>query len=70
MPQVGRVRAVVFACIGVFLQSERWRCQYCAYVALAVMRLRQKGHQVCETRAESCHAKRRGLCGCNPATRW
>ena len=38
MSQVGRVREVVCAQISVFLQSERWRCQYLsAYVATAIM---------------------------------
>jgi hypothetical protein len=35
--QVGRVREFLCACISVFLQSERWRCQYwSAYVAVAI----------------------------------
>jgi hypothetical protein len=51
----------------VFLQSERWRCQYSsAYVAAVIMWLR-KDHKVCETGTEICCAKWRGLCGCNPA---
>jgi hypothetical protein len=28
----------------------------------------EEGLKVCETRTEGCHAKWRGLCGCNPAT--
>jgi hypothetical protein len=36
-PQVRRVREAVCALISVFLQSERWRCQYpSAYVAAAI----------------------------------
>jgi hypothetical protein len=65
--QVGRVREVVCAYISVFLQSERWRCQDpSTYVVAAVMWLRKEARKVCETHAESCHAKWQGLCGCNP----
>jgi hypothetical protein len=56
------------AYINVFLQSERWRCQYwSAYVAGAIMWLRYGSRKVCETRAESCQVIWLGLCGCNTA---
>lgn len=35
--QVGKVREVVCAYVRMFLPSERWRCQYSAYVAAVVM---------------------------------
>jgi len=41
VPQTGRMREVACAFISVFLQSERWRCQYwLAYVAAAIKWLR------------------------------
>ena len=65
--QAGRMRELVCAYISVFLHSERWRCQYwSAYVAAAATWLRKEGREVCETRAEGCHAKWRGLCGYSP----
>ena len=47
----------------VFLQSERWRCQY----STVIMWLRQEDAMVWETRAQGYQAKCRGLHGCKPA---
>ena len=59
---------VVCAQISASLQSKGWRCQYSsAYIAVAVTWLRQEDRRVCETRAESCHAKWWGLCKRNLA---
>jgi hypothetical protein len=45
--QVGRVREVVCAWIRVFLQLERWMCQYSsAYVQAAVTLVRQENSKV------------------------
>ena len=44
--------------ISVFLQSERWMCQYwSADVAAAIMGLMQEGCQFCETWANGCETK-------------
>ena len=54
--------------ISVFLHSERTGLQQPpAYVAAAVMCLRQKDREDCQTRSEGCHAKCRGDCECNLA---
>jgi hypothetical protein len=47
---------VVRAYIGVFLQSERWMCQYSSAYVVAANLLRWKSRKVFECRAESCHA--------------
>jgi hypothetical protein len=54
--------------VHVFLQSERWRCQYwSAYLAGVIMWMRQGGRKVCETRAENCQVIWLGICVCNTA---
>jgi len=56
--QVGTVREVMCEYISVFLQTERWRCQYwSAYVVAVVTWLRWEGRKVSETPAEGCHAE-------------
>ena len=63
MSYVKRLREVMISYISLFLHSERTGLQQPPdYVAAAVVCLRQKDVEVCQTRTEGCHAKCRGVC--------
>ena len=68
MSYVRRLREVKSTYISVFLHSDLTGFQQPpANVAVAVICLRQKDREVCQTRTEGCHAKCQGVCECSLA---